>query len=111
MRFFFIIFILNLIALSLASIDQEWDLFKKSFNKVYTLPNEEAYRRSIWEVNRNFVENFNSMNPQFHLKINQFGDLTAEEYKRIALGLVVSRNIISKNIKNTLNSRKIFTFK
>ncbi|KAJ3433397.1 cysteine protease rdl2-related [Anaeramoeba flamelloides] len=59
-----------------------WNKFKKKFNKVYD-PLEESKRFAIFQDNVKYIKKHNN-NPShgFKLGINQFSDLTNEEYQQ-----------------------------
>merc|ERR1739845_323445 len=61
--------------------------FKISYSKVYISAEEEAYRRAIFNVNEKIINEHNADKTQTYTKgINQFTDLTQEEFKSIYLG-------------------------
>jgi hypothetical protein len=44
--------------------------------------NEEfVFRWNVWRENHRFIEEHNRQNHTYHLAMNQFGDLTADEFK------------------------------
>lgn len=54
---------------------EEWNSWKEEHNMKYPTWNEEIKRYSIWEENKKFIEEHNSKNLSFVLRMNQFGDL------------------------------------
>jgi hypothetical protein len=44
---------------------------------------EFVFRLSVWRENKRFVEEHNRQNHSYSLGMNQFGDLTADEFRRI----------------------------
>eukprot|EP01155_Anaeramoeba_flamelloides_P010551 Anaeramoba_flamelloidesa325749_148.p1 GENE.a325749_148~~a325749_148.p1 ORF type:complete len:519 (+),score=101.46 a325749_148:329-1885(+) len=77
----FIILLLLSIAFAEPRHENEWSSFKENFNKNYDA-SEEAFRKEIFLKKLSFIEehNANPNEPTF-LKINQFSDLTWEEFE------------------------------
>jgi hypothetical protein len=49
--------------------------------------NEEfVFRWNVWRENHRFIEEHNRQNHSYHLAMNQFGDLTADEFRTIYTG-------------------------
>jgi len=78
-----LIFLLVAIVASSPSLFQSW---KQSFGKTYH-HDVEFYRYNIWKKNLDFIENHNQRYSQglvsFDLAMNQFGDLTNEEFGKM----------------------------
>jgi KDEL-tailed cysteine endopeptidase len=53
------------------------------YGRVYKDAAEKAYRFEVFNDNARFIESFNTENHKFRLGINQFADLTNEEFKAI----------------------------
>lgn len=88
-----ILLIASAIALATASIkdlDEKWEEFKVNFNKVYRLSNEEQVRKEIFSKNLMEIEEHNERyatgKESYEKGINQFSDLTYEEFARVYLG-------------------------
>lgn len=88
-----ILLIASAIALTTASIkdlDEKWEEFKVNFNKVYRLSNEEQVRKEIFSKNLMEIEEHNERyaagKESYEKGINQFSDLTYEEFARVYLG-------------------------
>lgn len=66
-----------------AAYNQRWENFKKTYGKSYTTIEDENYRKSIYEVNQEIIDEHNGLFQQglvsFDLAMNQFGDMTQEE--------------------------------
>lgn len=62
---------------------QSW---KSTFGKSYADYETEIYRFTVWKENNDMINNFS--HPDFTLAMNQFGDITNEEFKKIYLGLL-----------------------
>jgi len=77
---------------SSASLDDQWVNFKSSFSKVYATEAEDLRRFEIWARNLAMVEVHNAeANEGVHsytMAINQFSDLTYEEFEETMLGYV-----------------------
>lgn len=54
--------------------------FKKRYHKVYSSKEEEAKRFEIYRQNMNFIRMTNSQGYSYVLGMNEFGDLTKEEF-------------------------------
>ena len=77
-------------AVGLSSADQNlcqcqcsdnFSIFKEQYNKVYANPEEEMYRRTVFNNNYNRIEEHNKNEENsFKLEMNQFGDLLSHEY-------------------------------
>ncbi|CAF2029517.1 unnamed protein product [Rotaria magnacalcarata] len=67
-----------------SSLDEAWKLFKKLHNKEYNSINDEQLRRDIWEENVRMIQKHNFESDlgihTFTMKVNQFADLTNEEF-------------------------------
>ena len=69
--------------------DPLWLSFKNEFNKTnYSSPAEESLRYQIFLSNVDYINETNSGNSTSQLAINQFADLTFEEFKSLYLGFV-----------------------
>jgi cathepsin L len=75
-------------------LDAPWTLFKRTFQRKYASVEEEVYRRAIWEVNLALIRNHNLEADiglhSYTLGMNQFGDLTLEEFIKQMNGLDLS---------------------
>nr|XP_023021655.1 crustapain-like [Leptinotarsa decemlineata] len=73
------------------SDDEEWSNFKSKFNKVYNTPEEEVRRFEIFKDNLNHVrehqKKYDAGEVTYSLGINDFSDLTTEEFKIRYTGL------------------------
>ncbi|CAF3243000.1 unnamed protein product [Rotaria sp. Silwood2] len=67
-----------------SSLDEAWKLFKNLHNKEYNSINDEQLRRDIWEENVRMIQKHNFESDlgihTFTMKVNQFADLTNEEF-------------------------------
>ncbi|XP_027265478.1 protein CTLA-2-beta isoform X2 [Cricetulus griseus] len=74
------------------SLDAEWEEWKMKFEKTYS-PDEERYRRSVWEEEKKKVEKHNAEYEQgktsFFMGLNEFSDMTFEEFRKMCCGNVV----------------------
>ncbi|XP_078054342.1 procathepsin L-like [Mustelus asterias] len=72
-------------------LDEDWKIWKSQHEKQYT-EEEETHRRSIWEDNARYIEQHNleySMGKRtFTMGMNEFGDLTNEEFNGRMSGLL-----------------------
>jgi len=79
------------VALALAQgnqVDEEvqWKAWKSYHEKTYETKTEEAQRYAIWRNNLEIVRKHNAEKHSYTLAMNQFGDLTATEFKFLFLG-------------------------
>jgi uncharacterized protein (DUF2225 family) len=61
-----------------------WSSWKTEFNRKYTSVEEELYRFAVFQENLQWIEE--NQGDSYTLEINQFGDLTREEFKAMYLG-------------------------
>jgi cathepsin L len=77
-----------------AKLDQEWNLWKSSFNKQYSNV-EESVRRAAWEDNLKIVQQHNLEADlgvhTFWLGMNAYADLTNAEFNRVMNGFNATR--------------------
>jgi C1A family cysteine protease len=70
--------------LHLPSIFEQW---ANDFNKVYTQAEEKLHRFQIWIKNLEMIAKHNSDSSQsFKMRLNQFGDLTSDEFAHTVHG-------------------------
>ncbi|CAH1285708.1 unnamed protein product [Diabrotica balteata] len=66
------------------SDDEEFEKFKKDYNRNYATPNEEQHRKGIFVNTLNKIKEHNAKYERgeisYSLGINQFADLTHEEF-------------------------------
>ena len=71
-------------------------LQQKTFNKLYSNKYENNVRQSIFEENSDFVSKLNGNYSKglisFKSELNQFADLTTDEFRTQKTGLIVSYN-------------------
>nr|BAN20108.1 cathepsin L [Riptortus pedestris] len=69
---------------------EDWHGFKQYFSKTYNNLSEEKYRLGIYLKNKKIIEDhnqkFNEGRVSFSMQLNQFGDLTPEEFVESHLG-------------------------
>jgi C1A family cysteine protease len=58
-----------------------FESWHKYFERNYPTEVEEAHRYAIWLENLNRIGDYNSRNLTFTLRLNQFGDLTGDEFR------------------------------
>ncbi|XP_076082007.1 digestive cysteine proteinase 1-like isoform X2 [Mytilus galloprovincialis] len=79
-------------------LDNEWELYKKSYNKIYADNNEEIQRRVTWEDNVRFIEHHNMAADRgehtYWLGINHFADMSEIEVTRKMKGYKTSHDVI-----------------
>ncbi|XP_034366091.1 testin-2-like [Arvicanthis niloticus] len=76
------------------NLDAKWEKWKKKFEKIYS-PDEERHRRAVWEETKKKIEAHNAGYKQgktsFYMGLNQFSDLTPEEFRRKCCGSSMCR--------------------
>jgi cathepsin L len=86
------LFLLGLLVLSLATTETEYrsafDDFKVKYGKVY-LEAEENHRYTIFKQNYDFVNTWDAEERGFTVAINEFADLSSEEFVSLYNGLKV----------------------
>jgi len=76
-----LLLVLQLVAVLQASpLQNEWEMYKMKHGKEYATPAEEERRRSIWLDNIHNVAEHNKKENDFTMAINQFSDMTNEEF-------------------------------
>ena len=92
MNIFILILAFILISLSLGAkpkSDDDWNNFKKLHKKNYNNTNEEKRRKSIWNNNSEQIKKHNlNGSHKFKLELNEYSDLTDEEYKTFLNGYI-----------------------
>jgi len=69
------------------AVESNWEDFKTTFNKVYNSSVQEAHRRGIFEMNMQLIGEANSKDQGYTLGVNQFSDLTVEEWSTQYFGI------------------------
>jgi cathepsin L len=75
---------------NLVELDELWTSFKKTYDKFYDDEIEDSYRRSILQNNLNYIQKHNieadlGMHT-YTLGVNEYADLTLDEYRKLLLG-------------------------
>jgi C1A family cysteine protease len=78
MKFYFL---LGLFQLCFSVDNFNWESWKIQQNKTYSSEKEEDYRYSIWKSNIEIISTHNSKNLSYTMGLNQFSDMTPEEFK------------------------------
>ncbi|MCI3751392.1 hypothetical protein MQC27_24985 [Escherichia coli] len=72
------------VAVATPSLRQQWQNFKAEHGRRYASVQEERYRLSVFEQNQQFIDDHNARfengEVTFTLQMNQFGDMTSEEF-------------------------------
>jgi len=82
--------LIALTCVSAVCVKSSFNSFKSLYGKQYLNEAEEDYRFSVYKDNLDIIEEHNRKNLGFTLGMNQFGDLTAEEFKNIYMGLTIN---------------------
>ena len=69
------------------NLKSEWEEWKETYKKVYSTKQEDAKRFNVWRDNRAIILQHNSnKDNSYTLAINEFADLTGEEFKLFVNG-------------------------
>jgi len=63
-----------------AGTEPSWEEWKGAFNKVYASADEEAARARVYAENVRLIEYHNSLNLSWTLGVNEFADMSREEF-------------------------------
>lgn len=92
-----------------ASAIEKHEQWMARFNRVYSDESEKRNRFNIFKKNLEFVQSFNmNKNITYKLDVNEFSDLTDEEFRATHTGLVVPEEITGIS---TLSSDKTVPFR
>ena len=64
-----------------ATMVERHEQWMAKFNRVYKDGTEKEHRYEVFKANVAFIESFNAGNHKFWLSVNQFTDLTNDEFK------------------------------
>ncbi|TOF89230.1 hypothetical protein CGJ15_24675 [Vibrio parahaemolyticus] len=82
--------VLMVCGLALASANPAWETFKEKFGRKYVDAEEEVYRLKVFQDNLNYIEEHNKKfangEVTFDLAVNQFADMTNEEFNAVMKG-------------------------
>eukprot|EP01135_Chromosphaera_perkinsii_P011124 Nk52_evm33s2340 gene=Nk52_evmTU33s2340 len=62
-----------------------FEMWKEQFNKEYNTVEEEQSRKNIFLANLDYINNHNDQGHEFYLGMNQFGDMSHDEFKNSIL--------------------------
>merc|ERR1712018_1030428 len=87
MKFLVIAALISLAASASVGRNQQWDDFKVKFNKGFRDLKHESERRAVFEANLDTIEAHNVKKglSSYKMGINQFTDMTYEEFSNIVL--------------------------
>ncbi|XP_048749306.1 procathepsin L-like [Ostrea edulis] len=92
-------------------LDNEWEMFKVTYRKNYG--GEEHNRRQIWEDNIGIIEKHNLEADRgvhtYWLGMNEYGDMTSEEFGKVMNGLVMSNKTKHNLFEATLDVKDLPT--
>ncbi|KAG7153879.1 Digestive cysteine proteinase 3-like 4 [Homarus americanus] len=81
---------LFLCGLALATASPSWEHFKAQHGRKYVDAEEELFRQRVFQKNEQFIEDFNKKFERgevtFNVAMNQFGDMTNEEFNAVMKG-------------------------
>lgn len=77
-----VVLLLALLGMAVArDLSSEWQMYKMEHGKQYDNA-EDQWRFGLWRKALKYIEKFNARNESFTLGMNQFGDMTDEEYQQ-----------------------------
>lgn len=82
---------------------KEYMKFRNEFKGLSSSPEEFEYRYSIFVDNMKFIEQHNSQNKSFTIGVNQFSDLTWEEFKNAYLSEAIYNEVHSNGKSDDLD--------
>jgi cathepsin L len=88
-KFAFLLIALPICLLAL-SVEDSFNSWASLHGKSYNSQREYSYRLSVYRANLDFVENHNRQNLGFTVAMNQFADLTIEEFASLYLATVIN---------------------
>ena len=100
LRFITVLLLIGLVSAAVNDAE-EWRLWKGKYGKTYRSIYEENKRQKIWLQNRDYVNEHNSMDSSFQLEVNEFADMTAEEFASIYNGYGKGRRRENQESDNT----------
>jgi len=89
------------VAIASATVSDEFKAFKTQFNKVYRNEAEHAHRFKAFADNLKLINKHNKEGHSFSLGVNQFADLTNEEWRQTLTMNVVKK---PKHVMRKVNS-------
>ncbi len=66
-----------LISSCLGTLHNDWEEWKRIYEKKYLDEKEDIHRFKIWDYNRQYIDDHNSLGESYSLKINDFADLVS----------------------------------
>ncbi|XP_042858750.1 cathepsin L-like [Penaeus japonicus] len=92
MKFLSVLACVVAVSVASPSLRQQWHNFKAEHGRHYASVEEERYRLSVFEQNQQFIDEHNARfendEVTFTLKMNQFGDMTSEEFSATMNGFL-----------------------
>ena len=73
-----LIVLATVIGVTIATLDDDWDLWKSQYTKSYKDAATESVRRLVWEDNWRFVQQHNSEGHSFEVEMNKYADLVSD---------------------------------
>lgn len=85
MKLIIAVLALLFVAAFASSAEQEFNKWAVKFEKKYTTPEELTLRKNIFADNLKMINEHNAKNLSFTMGLNQFADLTNEEFQKLYL--------------------------
>jgi len=86
------------------SLEGEFDSFSSSFSKTYSTQYEKDLRLAIFKANYRYVQEHNANGLSYTLAVNEFADMTPEEFHASRLGLDAPPNLWGGLLGTKLNT-------
>merc|ERR1712212_1057974 len=100
---YLIVLVIALAATQAYDLDSEWESFKIKYGKNLQTGQEHDIRKSIFANNLKFIEKHNAEHDlgihTFTVAINQFADLTNEEFVKQFTGFAASKNLPESSVE------------
>ncbi|XP_061165783.1 procathepsin L-like [Saccostrea echinata] len=91
------------------TLDSEWEMYQVTYRKSYGVT--ETARRQIWEDNVRLIEKHNLEADRgvhtYWLGMNEYGDMTNEEFTRVMNGLIMPNKTEYNLFKPTLDEKDL----
>ncbi|XP_052584902.1 cathepsin M-like [Peromyscus californicus insignis] len=86
-------------------LDADWQMWKIKYGKTYSLE-EEGRKKAVWEENTKMIKLHNGENGLgkngFAMEMNEFGDMTGEEFRNMMINFQVPTLKKEKNVQKHL---------
>lgn len=78
----------------------EFENWSDKYSKSYFSLTEKYNKKAIWLENLKFIEHHNSRNLGYVLEMNEYGDMTWNQFKKVKMGLIMNHENVHGHIPN-----------